>query len=243
MIGSLFKDLPPISSTEKSESEAVAEDSSYRTDSDDYLLTALPVVQKIVRRKTVFSWHSEASDLVQKVALRLLQWRKKYQEKSEKMSQDEWQSFAAKTAYNEINRHNSNSSFQTEVPIESENEVIAQDSLLEGQSDAEVFSLARVVWQETCNLSLRQRRAFLLHSQKLIIDFQNIGITDEEIAGSLEISVGEWNDLRVNIPLTNIQIAELTFKKGRHKSLESQANSVKKARYEARAKMRRITDK
>ena len=244
MIGSLFKDLPPISSAEKSESEAAAEDLSHRADSDDYLLTAaLPVVRKIVRRKTVFSWQSEAADLVQKIALRLLRWRDKYQEKSDRMSPGEWQSFAAKTAYNEINRHNSNDLRRTEVPLEEEAAAAAQNALLEGSSEAEVISLARFVWQETCKLSLRQRRALLLHSQKLIIDFQKIGITDEEITGSLEISAGEWNALRIRIPLPDVQIAELIFNKSRHKSLASEANSVKKARYEARLKLRRVTDK
>lgn len=109
MIGSLFENLQPIPKTEDKNSQNT-EDLSYDADSDDYLLTALPVVQKIVRRKTSFSWQSEASDLVQGVLLRLLNWRKRNQEKSEKMSPDEWQSFAAKTAYNEINRHYSDNS-------------------------------------------------------------------------------------------------------------------------------------
>jgi len=45
MIGSLFEDLSPIPNDEDKDS-AVTEDLSYGVDSDDYLLTALPVVQK-----------------------------------------------------------------------------------------------------------------------------------------------------------------------------------------------------
>lgn len=242
MTGSLFEDLQPIPNDETEGSE-ITEGLSHRADADDSLLTALPVVQKILRRKNIISWQSETSDLMQGIFLRLLKWRERHRQKSEEMTSDDWESFAARTAYNEINRHNSNNLLKAETPLEFEAEAEAVEIAVEGQSDAEVCSLARVVWQETCNLSLRQRRAFLLHSQKLIIYFQNSGISDEEIAESLEISVSEWNDLRVKIPLSNIQIAELIFKKSRHKSLESLANSIKKARYEARAKMRRVTDK
>ena len=46
MIGSLFENLQPIPKTEDKNSE-LTEDLSYDADSDDYLLTALPVVQKI----------------------------------------------------------------------------------------------------------------------------------------------------------------------------------------------------
>ena len=131
MIGSLFENLQPIPKNGDKNSE-LTEDLSYDADSDDYLLTALPVVQKIVCRKTVFSWQSEASDLVQGIALRLLNWRNRNQEKSEKMSPDEWQSFAAKTAYNEINRHYSDNSKIKVVPLDSAQE--CAEEIVEGQS-------------------------------------------------------------------------------------------------------------
>ena len=87
MIGSLFKELPPIPETEVPE---LAEDFSFETASDDTLMTALPVVQKIVSRKTILSWHSWASDLFQGIVLRLLKWRQKHQVKSEEMTAQEW---------------------------------------------------------------------------------------------------------------------------------------------------------
>ena len=142
MIGSLFEDLQPIPNNEDEDSQN-AENLSYDADSDDYLLTALPVVQKIVRRKNIISWQSEASDLVQEVVLRLIKWRERNCQKSAEMSPDDWRSYAARTAYNEINRHNSNSVLRTEVPLESESEATAQDSVVEGQSDAEVCTATR----------------------------------------------------------------------------------------------------
>lgn len=240
MIGSLFENLQPIPKTEDKNSE-LTEDLSYDGDSDDYLLTTLPVVQKIVRRKTVFSWQSEASDLVQGIALRLLNWRDRNRKKSEKMSPDEWQSFAAKTAYNEINRHYSNNSKIKVVPLDSAQE--CAEEIVEGQSEAEVCSLVCEVWQEICNLSLRQRRALLFGSQELIVYFLKIGITDVEIAENLSLTIDEWARVKENLPLLDIQIAKIIKEKGNQKSVEAIANSIKKARHEARAKMRRVTDR
>ncbi len=240
MIGSLFENLKPIPNNEGKDSE-LTEDLSYDADSDDYLLAAIPVVQKIVRRKTVFSWQSEASDLVQAVALRLLNWRKKHQEKSEEMSKDEWQSFAAKTAYNEINRHFADNSLY-DVSLDSIQEA-ATAEYLEGQSEVEVYSLTFEVWQEICNLSFRQRRALLFGSQELVIYLLKIGITDKELAEKLNLTTAEWADVKNRLPLKNLQIAELLKEIGNENSLEAIAKSMKKARHEARAKVRRVTEK
>jgi len=241
MIGSLFKELPPISNDETEVSQ-VSEELSFQTDSDDSLLASLPVVQRIVRRKITLPWHSETSDLVQGIVLRLLKWRDKYREKSAEMSLDEWQSFAAQTTYNEINRHFAKNRRTTVVPIETAEE-IASPETIEGTSDAEVCSLARTVWQEICSLSLRQRRAFLLASQEIIINFLACGITDEELAEILSLSIEEWEIIREKLPLKDFQIAELIKESGNQNSIESITNSIKKARHEARVKVRRLTEK
>ena len=240
MIGFLFEKLQPIPEAEDIDSPN-AEDLSYRSDSDDYLLTALPVVQKIVRRKTVFSWQSEASDLVQAVALRLLNWRKKHQKKSEEMSKDEWQSFAAKTTYNEINRHFADNPLNN-VSLDSVQEAAATE-YIEGQSEIEVFSLTLEVWQKICSLSLRQRQALLFGSQELVIYLLKIGITDKELAEKLNLTTGVWAEVKNRLPLKNVQIAELLQKIGNENSLEAIAKSMKKARHEARVKVRRAVEK
>ncbi len=240
MIGSLFKDLPPLSETE-TEPASVPEDVSSGTDSDNSLLAALPVVQKIVRRKTVSSWREDAADLIQNIALRLLKWRSRYSQKSEEMSAEEWKSFAAQTAYNEINRHFSKNR-TTDLPIEAAAD-IASGEQVEGQSEIEVSSLTRQVWQEICSLTLRQRRSLLLHTELLQFHLQFDGITDEEIAGGLEISEKEWDELQELIPLSYRQIAELFFEQESGQSLESLAKSFKKAKHEASVKVRRVTEK
>ena len=240
MIGSLFENLKPIPKTEDKHSE-LTEDLFYDTDSGDYLLTALPVVQKIVRRKTVFFWQSEASDLVQAVALRLLKWRNKHREKSEGMSKDEWQSFAAKTAYNEINRYYSDNSKINIVPLDAA--LGCPEEIAGGQQDAEIFLRVLELWQEICSLSLRQRRALLFGSQELVVYILKIGISDEEIAENLNLTTDEWARVKENLPLLDLQIAKIIKEKGNQKSARAIANSIKKARHEARLKLRRVTER
>lgn len=240
MIGSLFEDLQPLSKKEDKDSQN-AEDLSYGVDSDDTLLATIPVVQKIVRRKTLSFWQSEVSDLVQGVILRLLNWRKKYQEQSETMSPDEWQSFAAKTTYNEINRHYKQNSLK-DVPLDSVQEAAAETSL-EGQSEKEVCSLAMDVWQKICGLSLRQRQALLYGSQELVVFLLKAGITDEELAETLNLTTKGWAEVKDRLPLKDFQIGELLKELGHCKSPEAIAKSMKKARHEARLNLRRAVEK
>lgn len=240
MIGSIFKELPPLSETETEESSK-SEDLLYVTDSDDSLVATLPLVQKIVRRKVGLGWLGEASDLVQGIALRLLKWRKKYQEKSDEMSQQEWQDFAARTTYNELNRH-----FKKGQPPNIALDEISEMKSLEftqGQSPAELESLVGAVWQEICSLTVRQRRAFLLHTPRLSIYLKQGGITNKSLAESLEISEDEWIKLEENIPLFYAEIAKLFNSQGNGKSLESLANSFRKARFEASEKIQRLAKK
>lgn len=240
MIGSLFKELPPIPETE-TEVSAISEDLSYVTDSDDSLVASLPLVQKIVQRRIVMSWASEAADLVQGIALRLLKWRNKYQDKSKQMSPDEWQDFAARTAYNEINRHYKNNSL-INVPLEAVQET-ALTFFLEGQSEAEVCSLSLEVWQKICSLTLRQRQALLLGSDDLVLYLLQCGITDKELAENLNLTIEEWSVVKDRLPLKSVQIAQLLRKSGNRNSYESSVRSTIKARHEARLKVRRVREK
>ena len=240
MIGSLFKELPPISEPE-TEVSSISEDLSYLTDTDDSLVASLPVVQKIVQRRIGLGWVGEASDLVQGIALRLLNWRNKYQDKSEQMSPDEWQDFAARTTYNELNRQ-----FKKGQPAKislDEISEIKSSEFIQGQSKVELESLVQVVWQEICSLTLRQRRALLLHTLKLSIYLKQGGVTNRSLAESLEISEDEWIELEENIPLYYSEIAELFRIQGSGKSLESLANSFRKARFVASEKIQKLAKK
>src|SRR5215204_102962 len=117
MIDSYFDESPPVAGDEPNNSKS-ARDQNPEVVSDDSWLDSLAVVKKIVRRKSASFWQSEAADLVQGIALRLLNWRRKNKDKSRDMSPEEWQKFAARTAYNEIIRHHANQTSSARVPLD-----------------------------------------------------------------------------------------------------------------------------
>lgn len=190
------------------------------------ILAALPIVRRIVSRRRSQLDPSNRSDLVQDVALRIWRWQAKYLDKSEKMSGEDWNSFVARTAYNEVNRQLSREGRPANLPLEAVPEIEQQS--VEGQTEVEVFSLIQQVWQATCKLSLRQRRSLMLHSPELVIYFLQIGITENALAEALDLSETVWIAVRDRVPMTDLEIAEIT---------EGTAGSIKKARYEARVKL------
>jgi hypothetical protein len=219
---------------------------SFQKTSEESFLAALPVVRKIVRRRCPAPPQSatEASDLEQGIILRLLDWREKHREKSEQMTEDEWKSFAARAAYNEINRLFTEGTDVETIPLEEIQEA-ADQTPVEGSASIEIYSLVQRFWQEICSLSLRQRRALLLHSQELILHFLESGIGIEELARALEVTIDEWSRILDRLPLSDFQIADLSRSEsnGDGKTIESIARSIKKARYEARGRLQKLTEK
>ena len=209
--------------------------------SDRSFLAALQVVRKIVRRKRSSPAKEDTSDLEQGIVLRLLNWRNKYSERSEKMSEGDWKSFAARTAFNETNRQFSSPAHR-DVPLEAATEVAAEKAV-EGETRVEIESLVSVVWQEICQISLRQRRALLLHSQELIVYFLQSGVSDRQLAQILELADDDWLEIKITLPLSDARIARLSDMNQTERSAESFVRSIKKARHEARGRLRRLMEK
>jgi len=224
MIDSLLEELPQHNDCDQNEANRTSPSGGVRAKHS--LLTALPIVHRIIARRSSRLDPANRSDLLQEVALRIWRWGTKYPEKSEQMSGEDWTSFAARTTYNEVNRQLSRDGRHLRLSLDELSEI--EDPSVEGQTDAEVFSLIEQVWQATCALSLRQRRSLLLHSQELIIYLLQIGITEKELAAALDFSEKDWNDVCDRLPMTDAEIAERT---------EGTAGSIKKARYEARVKL------
>jgi hypothetical protein len=241
MIEPFWDALRRLSNSESNPPKSV-EPSSHEKNSEDSFLAALPVVRKIVRRRFVSLRQAEASDLEQGIVLRLLKWREKYPEISEEMSPGDWESFAARTAYNEANRHFSKNAAAVNLPLDAAAAIESYERLA-GDSDAEFQSLASYLWQETCGLSLRQRRALLFKSWRLVVYFLKSGISDAELAQIVELSENEWLEVKIKIPLSDASIARLSGANLERPNLESIIKSIKKARYEARAKLRKLTNK
>ena len=94
-------------------------------------------------------------------------------------------------------------------------------------------------WRLAGELSLRQRRALILHSQELVIYFLQSGVSDNDLAGILGFEMETWNDIRSRLPLTDIEIAAVIAEVDGTGDRSSQARSIKKARHEARMKLGR----
>jgi DNA-directed RNA polymerase specialized sigma24 family protein len=230
--------------------DAVGENTNHSPDSlslsnsEASFLAALPVVRAIVSRKVFSSWQSEASDMLQEISLRLLKWRAKYADRGDRMSPAEWESFAARTAYNEINRFYSNQNAVMSVPIEEAYSIPAADDSVGGRAPLEFTALTRIVWQEICGFTLRQRRALLLSSLELVVYISFSGVSDKEIAEVLEFTSEEWEKVKSELPLSDLQIAQLIGRKNdKNADLQILTKSVKKGRHEARRKLRRFFKK
>ncbi len=234
MIESLLNDLPRRA-IESEKNAPMADVSAVRV-SENSFLAALQIVQRIVGRRRSGLDTANVPDLVQEIALRLWRWSANHQERSNEMSRSEWGAFAARTAYNEIRRYFS----VQRIPISA----LTVDSLpeIEGSHaqnfiEIEVSSLIDQAWQGICNLTVRQRRALLLHSQELVIYLLQSGVSEKAIAEMLEIKETDWYRIRGFLPMTDTEIAREITASGRLMRRSATAGSVKKARYEARVKL------
>lgn len=237
MIDSLLEELPQRGPHEDGQ-EASAADTPPAESSENSFLAALPIVRRIVGRRRSPVDQTSQLDVIQEVALRLWRWRKKYQEKSETMSGDEWRAFAARTAYNEVNRHFSAGKNAPSVPLETVSDI--EGASVEGQTEIEVFSLIRQVWQAICKLTLHQRRALLLNSADLLIYFLQCGVEEKSIFVALGLSKEEWKEIVPRLPLTDGEIAMIAIPGKRASNPAQAARAVKKARFDARTKLKRL---
>ena len=184
---------------------------------------------------------ADAPDLVQKVILQLLVRRENQPDKSEQMTADEWQKYASKTAYHAVNRYLSGNK-NTIQPLEAALEIPTQNYII-GNTDAEVASILQIFWQEICGLSLRQRRALLLNSELLIVILKQNGIGNQKLSEILELSDCDLSEIIFRLPLPDAQIALLTAIEGsnhQNQNINSLTKSIKKARHEARARLKKL---
>ena len=154
----LRRGLPDVDKT--SEPPDRSENLKAEPKDDESFLAAVPTIRQIVWRK-LFSTRrgDDAPDVIQKIVLQLLTWRKNNPNKIEEMTAEEWRSFASTAAYHAVNRRSPGDHNLTE-PLDEAAEISGGD-LVVGNTQVEVASLLFAFWQEICGLSLRQRRALL----------------------------------------------------------------------------------
>ncbi len=202
------------------------------------LASAFALVLRVLYGRRASLPEGDIPDVAQDAILRLLKWKEKYSEKAGSMTMAEWESYTAKTAHNEINRSFSNRKRKCEIPIDEASLMSAQTA--EGRSDAEMFSLVRNVWQETCKLSLYQRRALLLNSPDLVIYFIEFGVNEAEIVASLEVSNEQWIDILERLPLSDVEIAAIARSHKNDRDPRAATRAIRKARFDARRKLGRL---
>lgn len=200
-------------------------------------LDALPIVKKIIRRKLFSASHGDKFDLIQIVALRLWNWRGRNDRLAAEMSAQDWESFAARAALNEVNRHFRQKSNE---PVESLDAAadLSSEKIVHGETAAEVESLTRFLWQAICQLTLRQRRALLLHSQELILRLFLGKVSEQELLEALHLTEAQWSEIYPKLPLSDAMIAMID---GAENNSARAAANIAKARLEARRKLKKIT--
>ena len=199
---------------------------------------ALVLVKTITNRRRNGLPDSDIPDVTQETGLRLWKWIQKFNAKSERMSGEEWRSFAAKSAFNEVKRRRTKLVKQHEVPLE---DIPKLTNLTdESESEMEMGILVQEVWQAICRLSLYQRQALLLHSAELLIYLVQFGIEEQAIARAVSLNVEDLNALLFQMPLTDIEIAKLVNSGKRRTTGELAVRAIKKARYDARRKLAKL---
>lgn len=210
---------------------------------DESFLAAVPTIRQIIWRRLFSSKKSDAPDVAQKVILQLLTWRKNNPDKIEEMTAEELQLFAFKAAHNAVKKRLSESGNLTES-LDDAGEIADENKII-GNTATEVASLAAKFWQGICGLSLRQRRALLLGSESLIVILRLSGISSREISDILEVNESELLEIINQLPLEDVQIAFLIVARERgdktkNRNVSSLTKSIKKARHEARARLRKL---
>ncbi|MGH9947091.1 MAG: hypothetical protein ACRD6X_07835 [Pyrinomonadaceae bacterium] len=225
---------------QKSRPKSLSDDGSGNGDfySEGFFADILRLARRIAYGRIPESRTADILDISQEVSLRLWKWREEYEEKSEAMSDKDWNSFAARTTHNEINRYFSLQMKTNEVPLEEAEST--PSSAVGGNTDIEIVSMAKELWQGICLLTLYQRRSLLLHSSDLIIYLMVCGIEDTTIADTLGFRGDQWTEMIERLPLNDTEIAKLETESRSHggRNQKVNARAIKKARFDARKKLK-----
>lgn len=206
--------------------------------SEGFITESLNLIRKVIAGRRSIA-KDDIPDIVQDVALRLWKWRSKFEVKSSQMADVDWKSFTARTAHNEVNRNLSNRNKQIDVSLD---EFDARDDSV-GSSSAETVLLVQTVWQGICKLSLYQRQALLFSSLELVLYLLQFGVDEDALLRELDLSRTTWESIAARMPLTDAEIAEIANHSLRRKRKETTANAVKKARFDARKRLKELMNK
>lgn len=223
---------PIFSKLQTSPGDPPETDANAHQNRDSFISESLKLIRRvIVGRRSVPV--DEIPDVAQNAALRLWQWRLKFADKSSQMAASDWNSFTARTVHNEVNRNLSRRDRLVSVPLDEID--LSDDRSID--SSAEVIQLVELLWQGICSLSLYQRQALLFNSIDLVIYLLQLGVEEDLLLEQLALSRQSWKLLSARMPLSDAEIAETVSLSLRKRST---ANSVKKARFDARKRLKEL---
>lgn len=206
-------------------------------DREGFFSESLSLIRKVIAGRGAVQ-SDDVPDLSQDIALRLWKWYSKFEEKRSQMDKDQWKSFTARTAHNEVNRNLSYRRRRVEVPLD---EIESED--VSTNAAAEATLLVEIVWQCICKLSLYQRQALLLNSIDLVIHLLQLGVEESELLEALGLTRQSWGAIAERMPLSDTDIAEIASRnEGRTQHVIS-PGAVKKARCDARKRLKELMDK
>ena len=204
-------------------------------DREGLLAETLNLIRKVISGRRSIS-NDDVPDISQEVALRLWKWHTKFERKSSEMEADDWRSFTARTAHNEVNRTLSNRNKHIEVSIDE----IEQRESSHTASSAETLQLAETAWQGICKLSLYQRQALLFSSIDLVLYLLQFGVEEDELLEVLALSKDDWGVISSRMPLADSEIAEMANPSSGKRKNRTTASAVKKARFDARKRLKEL---
>ena len=204
-------------------------------DREGFFAESLKLIRKVIAgRRSVVA--DDVPDISQEAALRLWRWRSKFEDKSSQMAEDDWKSFVARTAHNEVNRNLSNRNKKIETSLD---ETEVSDGGIDASS-AETFVLVNTIWQGICKLSLYQRQALLFSSVDLVLYLFQFGIEEDDLLAELELPKESWERISTRMPLTDIEIAEIANPNSANGQRVATAGAIKKARFDARKRLKEL---
>ena len=185
---------------------------------DEMLLETLPLVRSIVRKRLRGGYVEAIDDIIQKVSLKMWQWRAKRARVD--LSESEWKKIANAATQNEIkNFYGQRSHNEVQFPETSDPNGIGnlQDnsvsSKVEGNSETESRSITRLLWDAMQILSLREKFVFLMSDQSFVVDLIVVRCCSiSELAAFLELSTSEFKKLVAELPLEDGKISEFLRK-------------------------------
>lgn len=185
---------------------------------DEDLRQIAPLIERIIARRLGALYRDAVEDLKQKVFLKLLNRKKAHA--AENLTKEEWRKLANVTAQNEVIDF-FRAKYSRDVPFSQMNEamelkVYSQQTPepIAGNSQPEVCSLLKLVWQAAQNLTLRQKYSYFLQFSDFIIEFIVCRCCSiEELARYFEVNEQGLSAIITELPLADASIGNLLERK------------------------------